>query len=100
MLGLIGTAVVAVPIAIGGYFATQSVYFVGVGGDGFVTLYRGLPYDLPGSVSLYNQVYESGVSAEALSPRLRATVTDHKLRSHDDAADLVRQIELERLAGQ
>jgi protein phosphatase len=80
--------------------ATQAVYFVGVSGDGFVSLYRGLPYELPAGVSLYTRVYESGVSAESLSRRVRVTVTEHKLRSHGDASDLVRQIELEQLAGQ
>jgi PPM family protein phosphatase len=97
---IIGAAVVAAPVAIGGYFATQAVYFVGVGGDGFVALYRGLPYDLPAGVSLYKRVYQSGVGAASLSAGVRRTVTEHKLRSHDDAKDLVRQIELEKLAGQ
>jgi PPM family protein phosphatase len=100
LIAITGAAVVAAPVAIGGYFASQAVYFVGVNGEGFISLYRGLPYDMPGGVSLYKRVYESGVSAASLSPRVRETVTDHKLRSHDDAKDLVRQIELEKLAGQ
>jgi protein phosphatase len=31
---------------------------------------------------------------------VRDTVTEHKLRSHDDAVDLVRQLERGELAGQ
>jgi protein phosphatase len=100
LLGLAAAAVIAAPVAIGAYIATQSVYFIGVSGDGFVSLYRGLPYTLPANVSLFTRVYESGVSATSLPARLQHTVTDHKLRSHGDATDLVRQLELGKLAGQ
>ena len=37
--------------------------------------------------------YESGVPAASLAARQRDAVTGHKLRSHDDAHDLVRQLE-------
>jgi protein phosphatase len=75
------------------------VYFVGTNDDGFVTLYQGLPYDLPG-FALYQQQFISGVPAETLTPRLKRVVTDHQLRSQDDAVDLVRQLERGDLAGQ
>jgi protein phosphatase len=75
------------------------VYFVGTDGDGFVTLYTGLPYELPG-LDLYSTEFTTGVPAQTLSPGVQKTVTDHKLRSHDDAVDLVRQIERGELAGQ
>ncbi len=39
-----------VPIVFGGWIASQSVYFVGTDDEGFVTLYRGMPYELPGGV--------------------------------------------------
>ena len=65
-----------------------------------MSLYRGLPYTLPADISLFSRVYESGVSGAGLSPRLQRTVTNHKLRSHGDATDLVRQLELGKLAGQ
>jgi protein phosphatase len=97
-----GFAVLAVLLALvasGGIIASQSVYFVGTNDDGFVTLYSGLPYELPG-VDLFQTQFISGVPAESLSPRVRATVTDHKLRSHDDAVDLIRQLERGDLAGQ
>jgi protein phosphatase len=96
VLAVVG--VIAAPVLIGGYFASQSVYFLGVGDDGFVTLYRGLPYDLPAGVELYSTNYVSGISYASLAPRVRRTVTDHTLRSHDDATDLVRQLELGKLA--
>ncbi|HSS59089.1 MAG TPA: Stp1/IreP family PP2C-type Ser/Thr phosphatase, partial [Solirubrobacteraceae bacterium] len=34
-------------VLLGGYYASQTVYFVGASNDGFVSVYRGLPYDLP-----------------------------------------------------
>ncbi len=97
-----GLAVLAVLLALvvsGGIIASQSVYFVGTDDDGFVTLYSGLPYELPG-VNLFQTQFTSGVPAQSLSPRVRQTITDHKLRSHDDAVDLIRQLERGDLAGQ
>ena len=97
-----GFAVLAVLLALvisGGVIASQSVYFVGTDKDGFVTLYSGLPYELPG-VDLFTAQFTSGVPAQSLSPRVRETVTEHKLRSHDDAVDLIRQLERGDLSGQ
>jgi serine/threonine protein phosphatase PrpC len=84
-------------VALGAYYATQTVYFVGVN-DGFVSVYRGLPYDLPAGIDLYTVNYQSGVPADELTPAQRRTVTSHKLRSKDDAQDLVRQLETGELA--
>lgn len=92
-------AVILVLIASGGWIATRSVYFVGTDDDGFVTLYTGLPYSLPG-VKLYSTEFTSGVPAQELSPQVQSTVTEHKLRSHDDAVDLIRRLERGELAGQ
>ena len=73
--------------------ATRSVYFVGTNDDGLVTLYRGLPYDLPLGVSLYTQRYVSGVPALAVPAARRKRVLDHQLRSHGDAADLIKSLD-------
>jgi serine/threonine protein phosphatase PrpC len=97
-----GFAVLAILLALvvsGGIIASQSVYFVATDDDGFVTLYSGLPYELPG-VDLFQTQFTSGVPVQSLSPRVRQTITDHKLRSHDDAVDLIRQLERGDLAGQ
>lgn len=91
--------VVLVLVGSGAWIASRSVYFVGTDGSGFVTLYQGLPYDLPG-LRLYQEQFVSGMPAEALPPRVQRTVTTHKLRSYNDAVDLVRQIERGQLAGQ
>jgi serine/threonine protein phosphatase PrpC len=90
-------ALLFVPLALGAYVANQAVYFVGSDADGFVTVYRGLPYELPGGISLYKVNYVSGVPLRSLPERRREQLIDHTLRSHDDAQDLVRELELGRL---
>jgi serine/threonine protein phosphatase PrpC len=97
--GLAVLLVLLILVGSGGWIASRGVYFVGTDDDGFVTLYQGVPYDLPG-LSLYQEQFASGVPATTLSPGVRRTVTEHKLRSYDDAVDLVRQIERGDLAGQ
>jgi PPM family protein phosphatase len=79
-------------VLLGAYYASQTVYFVG-SKDGFVAVYRGLPYDLPAGIDLYSVNYESGLSVDELTAAQRRTLEDHKLRSRDDAQDLVRQME-------
>ncbi|MEP6953660.1 MAG: Stp1/IreP family PP2C-type Ser/Thr phosphatase [Solirubrobacteraceae bacterium] len=97
--GVVATVVVLAIAALGAYFASQTVYFVGASDDGFVTVYRGMPYDLPAGLHLYGVNYESGVPADTLSAAQRRTVSVHKLRAKDDAQDLVRQLETGTLAG-
>src|SRR5690348_7873991 len=84
-------------VVLGAYYASQTVYFVGTK-DGFVSVYRGLPYNLPAGVDLYTVNYQSGVPADELTPSQKRTVTAHKLRSKNDAQDLVRQLETGELA--
>jgi serine/threonine protein phosphatase PrpC len=74
--------------------ASRAVYFVGVDEDTqVVTIYRGLPYELPFGIELYGTYYPSGVSLAQVPTARRGTFTDHQLRSKDDAEDLVRQLE-------
>jgi PPM family protein phosphatase len=90
-------AVVAVlGVLLGGLWtASRLVYFVGVDeATGIVTVYRGLPYELPFGVELYSTDYRSGVRIEQVPAARRPTFTEHKLRPRDDAKTLV--IELER----
>jgi len=58
-----------------------------------VTLYRGLPYDLPLGLELYAPKYTSNVPARAVPRARRGRVLDHEWRSRGDAEDLVRQLE-------
>ena len=91
-------ALVIVPLGLGGYIANQAVYFVGTDDDGFVTMYRGLPYELPAGLDLYSPTYVSAVRVDSLPAARRKRLTDHTLRSHDDAADLLRELERGRVA--
>jgi len=47
---------------------------------------------------MYSLNYVSGVPLDSLPERRREQLIDHTLRSHDDAHDLVRELERGRLA--
>jgi protein phosphatase len=87
-------ALLILALAIGALVVVdRSVYFVGTNNDGFITLYRGLPYDLPLGIRLYSTRYVSGVPALSIAPARRQRVLDHQLRSRGDAADLIRSLD-------
>ena len=91
------TVVVLGLIAVGAYSAIESVYFIGTNGRGLVTMFRGLPYELPGNIALYSPEYVSGVAASTLTAERRHSLLDHTLRSEGDAASLIRSLELGQL---
>jgi protein phosphatase len=91
-------ALILIPVGFGAYSANSAVYFVGANDEGFVTLYRGLPYTLPAGIDLYRVNYVSGVPLDTLPAGRRTRLVDHTLRSHDDASDLVRELERGRVA--
>ena len=93
LVALAVTALIAVPVAIAAWLAIGSVYFIGASDDGFVAVYRGLPYDLPLGIELYGETYVSGVPLRSVPQARRASLLDHTLRSRDDAADLMRSLE-------
>jgi PPM family protein phosphatase len=95
--GLAVTLVVLGLIGSGAYLALQSVYFIGTNGRGLVTVFRGVPYRLPGNISLYSGRYVSGVSASTLTSQRRRTLLDHSLRSESNAASLIHSLELGQL---
>jgi hypothetical protein len=66
---------------------------VGTDKAGLVTLYRGVPYDLPLGIKLYSKKYESTVPALSLPTRQRQHVLNNRLRGRGDAVDLVRSLE-------
>ncbi len=88
-------AVIAViaAVAFGAWLGNRQVWFLGTDDGGRVALYRGLPYELPFSIALYEERYASPVQTEALPPRRREAVTEHELRSREDAVSLVEDIE-------
>jgi serine/threonine protein phosphatase PrpC len=85
-------------LATSAYLALQSVYFIATDQRGLVTMYNGLPYELPGGIKLYSSDYTSGVSASTLAPAHRQALLDHSLRSEGDAAELMRELELGQLS--
>jgi PPM family protein phosphatase len=89
---LVGLVIVAALAAAATYGARQ-VYFLGIDEGGRMALYRGLPYELPFGIELYDERYSSPVQADSLPPELRANVSAHELRSHDDAASLIKEYE-------
>jgi protein phosphatase len=90
---------IGIPILLGSFLAVRSVYFIGTNEEGFVTVYRGLPYELPFGIDLYQENYVSPVSRELVPRGRRAAVTDQELRSQSDAYDLVRALELGQVQG-
>ena len=82
----------------GGYLATRQLYFIGTNPQGIVTIYRGLPYDLPAGVNLYESYFVSGVPASLVPGDRRNTFFNNQLRSQSDAMNLVRELELGRIS--
>jgi protein phosphatase len=81
-------------ILIGGSaLLVRQVYFLGTDDSGRVAVYRGLPYDLPFGIKLYSEQEAIAVQASTLSPERQEVVTEHKLRSKDDAIDIANDIE-------
>jgi serine/threonine protein phosphatase PrpC len=99
LAALIALAVVLFLVGGGGYLATRQLYFVGTNSQGIVTIYRGLPYDLPGGIHLYETFFVSGSPASLVPADRRATLFNNQLRSQSDAQNLVRTIELGQLHG-
>jgi PPM family protein phosphatase len=89
---LVGVLLVAA-VAGGLYALSRQVYFIGTNDAGLVTVYKGVPYELPLGIDLYQEDYASGMPARAIPDRRRARVLDHEWRSRDDAVDLVRALE-------
>jgi protein phosphatase len=94
-LGIAAAVVIVLFLVLGGgYLATRQLYFVGTNQQGIVTIYRGLPYDLPAGIRLYETFYQSGVPASLVPAGRRDSVFNHHLRSQGDAIGLVRALEL------
>ena len=90
---LLFAVVLVAAIAIGAWYGNRQVWFLGTDDGGRVALYRGLPYELPFGVELYDVRYTSPIQTGALSSRRQDAVTGHDLRSREDAASLVEEIE-------
>jgi PPM family protein phosphatase len=90
----VAAVVVAIAaIAFGAWYGNRQVWFLGTDDGGRVALYRGLPYELPFGIKLYEERYASPIQTSSLPPKRRDAVTGHDLRSRSDAASLVEDIE-------
>jgi serine/threonine protein phosphatase PrpC len=94
----IATLLVVGGLGAAGWFASRAVFFVGTNGLGVVTVYRGLPWDLPVGIHLYETYYVSGVPAVEVPAARRMKLLDHRLRSQSDVRGLISQLELGTLA--
>jgi len=89
---LVGLILVAA-VAFGAWYGNRQVWFLGTDDGGRVALYRGLPYQLPFGIDLYQAQYASPIQTAALPSRRRDAVTGHDLRSRSDATDLLEEME-------
>jgi protein phosphatase len=90
---VIAAVVLVAAIAYGAWYGNRQVWFLGTDAGGRVALYRGLPYELPFGVNLYEERYASPIQTGSLPSKRRDAVTGHDLRSRSDAASLVEEIE-------
>ena len=95
---LLAVLIVLFLVGGGGYLATRQLYFVGTNSQGIVTIYRGLPYDLPAGVQLYETYFVSGVPASLVPPDRRRNFFNNQLRSQSSAQNLVKNLELGRIS--
>lgn len=88
-------AVLAVLSALtyGAWYGNRQVWFLGTDDGGRMALYRGLPYELPFGIELYQERYASPLQSASLPPRRRDAVGGHDLRSREDAVSLIEDIE-------
>ncbi len=82
----------------GGYLASRQLFFIGTNSQGIVTIYRGLPYNLPFGIKLYESFYTSGVPAQFVPAARRSQLLNHQLRSQNNAISVVQAAELGQLA--
>ena len=86
-------ALVLAAIGLGAWLGARQVYFLGTDEGGRLTLYRGLPYDLPFGVELYSEVYSIPVQVSSLPEDRRDAAINHELRGRDDAVSLLDSLE-------
>ena len=86
---LLAVAVVLAAIVVGAWLGARQVYFLGTDEGGRLTLYRGLPYELPFGAELYSEVYSIPTQVSSLPEDRRESAIDHELRGRDDAVSLL-----------
>jgi PPM family protein phosphatase len=92
-LKVLAVVLVLAAVAFGAWYGNRQIWFLGTDDSGRVALYRGAPYELPFGIELYSERYASPIQTDSLPARRQDAVTGHKLRSRDDAASLIEDIE-------
>jgi serine/threonine protein phosphatase PrpC len=90
---VLAAVVVVGAIAYGAWYGNRQVWFLSPDSAGRVALYRGLPYELPLGIKLYDERYASPIQAAALPAKRRDAVTGQDLRSRADAVGLLEEIQ-------
>ncbi|HEV7770790.1 MAG TPA: Stp1/IreP family PP2C-type Ser/Thr phosphatase [Solirubrobacterales bacterium] len=90
---LLAVLVLLGAVAFGAWYGNRQVWFLGTDEAGRVALYRGLPYELPFGLELYDERYASPIQTTALPPRRQDAVTGHDLRSRADAVSLIEDVQ-------
>jgi serine/threonine protein phosphatase PrpC len=90
---VLAVLVVLGAVAYGAWYGNRQVWFLGTDAGGRVALYRGLPYELPFGIKLYDERYASPIQTAPLPPKRRDAVTGHDLRSRSDATSLLEEIQ-------
>jgi len=81
-------------VILGGlFYGSRQVWFLGTDDAGRVALYRGLPYELPFGIDLYEERYSTAIQTSELDQQRQDSVTGHSLRGKDDATSLIEDIE-------
>jgi len=86
--------VVAAAVAVGLYAGSRQFWFIGTNDRGALTLYQGMPYDLPLGIHLYTKNYASSVPASAV-PRHQLDAFLNTLKTKSDARGLLLEKERE-----
>ncbi len=92
-LKLLAVVAVLAALAFGAWYGNRQVWFLGTDDGGRVSLYRGMPYELPFGIKLYEERYAAPIQTSSLPSRRQDAVTGHDLRSRDDAVSLLEEIE-------
>jgi protein phosphatase len=98
--GSLAVVALLAAVVLGAWYGSRQVWFLGTDTGGRVALYRGLPYELPLGIELYEEHYSSPIQTASLPPRRRDAVTGHELRSRSDAVSLIEDIESSQFSQQ
>lgn len=93
LAGVLAVSAVLLLLVGGLWVATRQAWFLGTDPAGRVALYRGVPFELPFGVDLYQLRYSTAIQTSSLPTQRQRSVTDHSLRSEDDATSLIEDIE-------